>query len=48
VLLSHTRLRGRFVLHLAVGNLRTQLSHIEQAQRLIGDAHQRLLNGSPE
>jgi aromatic-L-amino-acid/L-tryptophan decarboxylase len=48
VLLSHTRLRGRFVLHLAVGNLRTQLSHIEQAQRLVAEARQRLLNGSSE
>jgi len=31
VFLSHTKLRGRFTLRLAVGNLRTELRHVELA-----------------
>jgi aromatic-L-amino-acid decarboxylase len=42
VLLSHTRLRGRYVLRLTVGNLRTTRVHLEQAERLIDEARQRL------
>jgi hypothetical protein len=44
VLLSHTKLRGRYVLRLTVGNLRTTSAHLAQAQRLIDEAHQRLLS----
>jgi aromatic-L-amino-acid decarboxylase len=36
--LSHTRLRGRFVLRLAVGNLRTTRAHVERAWSLIREA----------
>ncbi len=43
VWLSHTKLRGRYVLRLTVGNLRTTPAHVEQARRLIDKAHQRLL-----
>jgi aromatic-L-amino-acid decarboxylase len=43
VLISHTRLRGRYVLRLTVGNLRTRPAHLEQAQDLIEAAHRRLL-----
>jgi len=35
VFLSHTRLGGRLVLRLAVGNLRTRRSHVETAWELI-------------
>jgi aromatic-L-amino-acid decarboxylase len=38
VFLSHTRLGGRLVLRLAVGNLRTTRAHVETAWRLIRDA----------
>jgi aromatic-L-amino-acid decarboxylase len=43
VLLSHTKLRGRYVLRLTVGNLRTTPAHVEQARRLIDEAYHRLL-----
>lgn len=43
VLLSHTKLRGRYVLRLTVGNLRTTRAHLEQAQRLIAQAHRQQL-----
>jgi aromatic-L-amino-acid decarboxylase len=43
VLLSHTKLRGQYVLRLTVGNLRTTPAHVEQARRLIDEAHRRLL-----
>ena len=33
--LSHTRLHGRLVLRLAIGNLRTQRSHVAEAWRLL-------------
>lgn len=46
VLLSHTRLRGRYVLRLTVGNLRTTRVHLEQAERLIDQAHARLLSAA--
>ncbi len=44
VLLSHTRLRDRYVLRLTIGNLRTTRAHVEQAWHLINEAHQRLLS----
>lgn len=38
VFLSHTRVRGRFALRLAVGNLRTTEAHVERAWSLLRDA----------
>lgn len=38
VFLSHTRLAGRFTLRLAVGNLRTELRHVERAWSLLQEA----------
>lgn len=35
VFLSHTRVRGRFALRLAVGNLRTTQAHVERAWALV-------------
>jgi aromatic-L-amino-acid decarboxylase len=35
IFLSHTRLDGRFVLRLAVGNLRTTEAHVERAWALL-------------
>ncbi len=35
VYLSHTRLNGRLVIHLALGNLRTERRHIEQAWEIL-------------
>jgi aromatic-L-amino-acid decarboxylase len=35
VFLSHTRLRGRFTIRLAVGNLRTERRHVERAWELL-------------
>jgi aromatic-L-amino-acid/L-tryptophan decarboxylase len=42
VFLSHTRLRGRYVLRASIGNLRTTQRHIDQAKQLITAAHRRL------
>jgi aromatic-L-amino-acid decarboxylase len=42
VFLSHTRLDGRFTLRLAIGNMRTERRHIEEAWRLLRDAAARL------
>lgn len=36
--LSHTKLNGRFTLRLAIGNLRTEKRHVEQAWQLARDA----------
>src|SRR5687767_1100594 len=36
--LSHTKLDGRYVLRLAIGNLRTELRHVENAWRLLREA----------
>src|SRR5688500_8425073 len=36
--LSHTKLDGRYVLRLAIGNLRTERRHVEQAWRLLREA----------
>ncbi|MBI3832542.1 MAG: amino acid decarboxylase [Planctomycetes bacterium] len=41
VFLSHTKLRGRIVLRLTVGNLRTQEEHLKTAWRLIREAVER-------
>lgn len=38
VYMSHTKLHGRFVLRLAIGNLRTERRHIEEAWRLLKGA----------
>ncbi len=38
VFLSHTRLDGRFVIRLAVGNLRTEPRHVERAWDLLREA----------
>jgi aromatic-L-amino-acid decarboxylase len=38
VFLSHTKLRGRFVLRLTIGNLRTTRAHVERAWDLIREA----------
>jgi aromatic-L-amino-acid decarboxylase len=35
VFLSHTRLRGRFTIRLAIGNLRTEARHVERAWQLL-------------
>ena len=35
VYLSHTRLNGTFVLRLAIGNIRTELQHVERAWELL-------------
>ncbi len=43
VFLSHTRLRERFVLRLAVGNLRTTAAHVDAAWRLVREEAARLL-----
>jgi aromatic-L-amino-acid/L-tryptophan decarboxylase len=38
IFLSHTRLGGRFVIRLAVGNLRTEPRHVERAWELLREA----------
>jgi aromatic-L-amino-acid decarboxylase len=38
VFLSHTVLRGRYVLRVAIGNLRTERRHLERAWRLLREA----------
>jgi len=35
VFLSHTKLRGRFTIRLAIGNLRTEIRHVERAWELL-------------
>jgi aromatic-L-amino-acid decarboxylase len=35
VFLSHTRIRGRFALHLAIGNIRTEEKHVRRAWQLV-------------
>ena len=46
VFLSHTRLRGRYVLHAAIGNLRTTEEHVRRAWELVRGAHARLSSAS--
>ena len=38
VFLSHTKLNGRYVLRLAIGNIRTEERHVAQAWRLLREA----------
>ena len=45
VFLSHTRLRGRFAIRLAIGNLRTEARHVERAWELLREA---AADGGPE
>lgn len=45
VFISHTKLRGRYVLRLTVGNLRTKREHVERAWELIRTGGARLLGG---
>ena len=40
IFLTHTRLNGRFVLRLCVGQSHTEAEHVERAGELIGDAAQ--------
>jgi aromatic-L-amino-acid decarboxylase len=36
--LSHTKLNGRYVLRLAIGNMRTEPRHVSEAWRLLREA----------
>jgi aromatic-L-amino-acid/L-tryptophan decarboxylase len=38
VYLSHTRLRGRYVIRIAIGNLRTEERHVRRAWELLQGA----------
>ncbi|HEV8697109.1 MAG TPA: pyridoxal-dependent decarboxylase, partial [Candidatus Limnocylindrales bacterium] len=38
VFLSHTRLRGRYVIRLSIGNIRTEPRHVERAWELLREA----------
>lgn len=42
VFISHTKLRGQYVLRLTVGNLRTRPAHLAKAQELILETRRRL------
>jgi aromatic-L-amino-acid decarboxylase len=46
VFLSHTRLRDRFVLHAAIGNIRTTEEHVRRAWDLVREAAASLSKGS--
>ena len=48
ILLSHTRLRGRYVLRLAVGNLRTEERHVRQAWNIVREAATGLGRADPD
>ncbi|HKG92581.1 MAG TPA: pyridoxal-dependent decarboxylase [Gemmatimonadaceae bacterium] len=41
--LSHTKLRGKYTIRLAIGNIRTERRHVEEAWRLLQDAASRVL-----
>jgi aromatic-L-amino-acid decarboxylase len=43
VFLSHTKMRGRFTLRLAIGNIRTEERHVALAWERLRDAAQREL-----
>ena len=43
--LSHTKLRGRFTIRLAIGNLRTERRHVERAWVLLRTAGEEVLPG---
>jgi aromatic-L-amino-acid decarboxylase len=38
VFLSHTKLGGRYVLRMAIGNIRTREAHVAEAWRLLREA----------
>ena len=40
VFLSHTVLKGRYTLRVAIGNLRTERGHIERLWELVGRAYE--------
>jgi aromatic-L-amino-acid decarboxylase len=40
--LSHTRVRGRFTLRMAISNLRTEERHVRRAWELLGGEAERL------
>jgi aromatic-L-amino-acid decarboxylase len=42
VFLSHTKLNGRYILHLAIGNIRTEEKHIARAWELLKTECRRL------
>jgi aromatic-L-amino-acid decarboxylase len=42
IFVSHTRLRGRFVIRLAIGNLRTTEQHVARAWELLRNEARRL------
>ncbi len=44
VFLSHTRLRDRFTIRIAIGNLRTEPRHVERAWELLRREAARLDN----
>jgi aromatic-L-amino-acid/L-tryptophan decarboxylase len=46
VLVSHTQLNDRYVMRIAIGNLRTQERHIATAWELIREKHRQTLGGS--
>ncbi len=46
VLVSHTQLNDRYVMRIAIGNLRTQERHIAGAWELIREKHRQMLGGS--
>jgi aromatic-L-amino-acid decarboxylase len=48
VLISHTKLRERYTIRLAIGNLRTQREHIETAWRLVRESYEALANNSSD
>jgi aromatic-L-amino-acid decarboxylase len=43
VYLSHTKLDGRYVLRLAIGNIRTERRHVARAWELLRDAAERAM-----
>ena len=46
--LSHTRLRVRFVLRLAIGNIRTERRHVARAWELLRTAAAEMVSRAPE
>lgn len=46
--LSHTKLRGRYVLRLAIGNIRTERSHVARAWELLRSAAAEMVSRAPE
>jgi aromatic-L-amino-acid/L-tryptophan decarboxylase len=45
IFISHTKLNGRYTLRLAIGNIRTQESHITQAWALLQETLNSLIVG---